>query len=60
MGSKADNLPFHSGDAVQVQSPGGGGYGVPAKRSPQRTAFDLRMGYITEEFARRNYGWVKS
>ncbi|MFO1190236.1 MAG: hydantoinase B/oxoprolinase family protein [Alphaproteobacteria bacterium] len=56
MGAKEDNLPFKPGDSVQIQSPGGGGYGAPAKRSKERTAFDLRMGYISKDFARRNYG----
>ena len=34
---------------------GGGGYGPPSERDPERCSTDVREGYITEEHARRHY-----
>ena len=39
-----------------MQTPGGGGYGLPADRDPAMIAHDLEFGYITPEAARRDYG----
>lgn len=35
--------------------PGGGGYGDPAEREPERVLEDVEMGYFTQEAARRDY-----
>jgi N-methylhydantoinase B len=35
---------------------GGGGYGPPHEREPERVADDLREGWITREHARAVYG----
>ncbi|HLS88196.1 MAG TPA: hydantoinase B/oxoprolinase family protein [Sphingobacteriaceae bacterium] len=37
---------------------GGGGYGDPFLRPPERVAWDVRLGYVTPESARRDYGVV--
>jgi N-methylhydantoinase B len=41
---------------VTVELPGGGGYGPPAMRDPQRVLEDVREGYVTLEQARDAYG----
>ena len=45
-------------DVVVMQSPGGGGYGDPLDRPPERVAEDVREGYITRDRARDGYGVV--
>jgi N-methylhydantoinase B len=47
---------IHPGEIVTMQTPGGGGYGLPADRDPAMIAHDLEFGYITPEAARRDYG----
>jgi N-methylhydantoinase B len=44
------------GDVVHVNLPGGGGYGDPFERDPQKTLWDVIEGYVTPEEAERNYG----
>jgi N-methylhydantoinase B len=38
--------------------PGGGGFGDPLARDPQRVGADVRDGYVTPERAREDYGVV--
>jgi N-methylhydantoinase B len=45
-------------DAIQLQLPGGGGFGDPQARDPQRVRDDVLDGLITAEEARRDYGVV--
>lgn len=45
------------GQTVQLAFPGGGGMGPPGERDLQAVARDLRLGYVSEEAARRDYGW---
>ena len=42
---------------IKLRLPGGGGYGDPSKRDPAHVRNDLRNGYISEEGARKHYGW---
>ena len=42
-------------DAICLQLPGGGGFGDPRKREPERVREDVRDGLITAEQARRDY-----
>ena len=47
-GRRIDNRRQHvlrKGDTVLVRTPGGGGYGRPARRDPARVARDGHMGY---------------
>ncbi|MGE0765318.1 MAG: hydantoinase B/oxoprolinase family protein [Hyphomicrobiaceae bacterium] len=37
---------LHKGDVVTLETPGGGGYGEPARRSPIARARDRQMGYV--------------
>ncbi|MBI1219489.1 MAG: methylhydantoinase [Rhodobacteraceae bacterium] len=46
--SKAQDIPLGPGDRVEVRTPGGGGYGPPARRDPVARAHDLAMGYYSE------------
>jgi N-methylhydantoinase B len=45
-------------DAIQLGLPGGGGFGDPRTRDPQRVAEDVLDGLITAEEARRDYAVV--
>jgi N-methylhydantoinase B len=45
------------GDTVTHISPGGGGYGDPAKREPARIRADIEAGLISPEAASKDYGF---
>jgi len=44
------------GEGFWSRSGGGGGYGPPHEREPERVAFDVAEEYITAEEARDIYG----
>jgi N-methylhydantoinase B len=46
------------GDVVLHEQPGGGGFGDPFTRDPERVATDARNEKITLEYARREHGVV--
>ncbi|MFB6221022.1 MAG: hydantoinase B/oxoprolinase family protein [Halolamina sp.] len=46
------------GDVASVQTPGGGGYGDPTERDPQRVLDDVRNDKVSVEAAREEYGVV--
>ena len=56
--SKIAGLRLRKNDVVAWQLAGGGGYGEPWKRETKRVARDVRMGYVTREAARAEYGVV--
>jgi N-methylhydantoinase B len=41
---------------IRVSTPGGGGYGDPARRDPARIARDVARGYYTAEAAEKLLG----
>jgi N-methylhydantoinase B len=43
--SKDQDIQLRAGDIINVQTPGGGGYGNPADRSAKLTAKDAKHGY---------------
>ena len=47
--SKEQGIPITEGDAITVETPGGGGYGNPEARDPAKTARDLVRGYYASE-----------
>jgi len=51
---------FHLGpdDVYVVYYGGGGGFGDPLEREPERVAFDVGNGYVSAAEARRTYGVV--
>ena len=51
--SKAQDIPLDPGDRVRVRTPGGGGYGDPARRDPAAVAEDVRLGRYSTADARR-------
>lgn len=51
--SKEQDVPLKAGDRVRVKTPGGGGYGEPAKRDPKLIDEDVRLERYTAEEARR-------
>jgi N-methylhydantoinase B len=51
-----DVVPCAPGDVIRVQGPGGGGYGDPFKRSPDKVLHDVRCGFVSLDNARVKYG----
>ena len=45
-----------AGSVIDMVTPGSGGFGVPAKRSPGAIGRDLLDGYVTSDGATRDYG----
>src|SRR5205085_4839977 len=45
-------------DAIRLQLPGGGGFGDPRARDPQRVLDDVLDGFITAHDAERDYAVV--
>lgn len=54
--SKDQGIRLQKGDWVEVHTPGGGGYGDPAKRDARAIATDIALGYYSKEEARRRFG----
>ena len=55
MVSKITDVSIKRGQKVRLETPGGGGFGDPAMRDPDKVARDVRFGYVTPEAARRDY-----
>jgi N-methylhydantoinase B len=53
--SKVTDIKIRRGQKVRLETPGGGGFGDPATREPERVVRDVRLGYISPEAARRDY-----
>lgn len=49
---------LEEGERVVLRSAGGGGYGDPLDRPSEQVALDFRLGYISQESLRYNYGVV--
>jgi len=58
MVSKITDISIGQGQRVRLETPGGGGYGDPLTRDPQRVARDVRLGYVTPAMACSEYGVV--
>lgn len=50
------NMRLDAGEAYVLHSGGGGGFGDPKKRDKAAVQRDLRLGYISQETARKVYG----
>lgn len=50
------SLTLAAGEAVRVETLGGGGFGPPAERDPAALARDLADGKVSREAAERDYG----
>jgi N-methylhydantoinase B len=55
---KVTGHPIREGDLVVMESAGGGGFGDPLARDPERVRRDVRAGYVSRERARDGYGVV--
>ena len=47
-----------AGDRLRLEMAGGGGFGDPHERDPERVAEDVRNGFVSPESARSDYGVV--
>jgi len=54
--SKDQDIEIGVGDVVRVSTPGGGGFGDPARRKPEAIARDVAKGYYSEAEAREKFG----
>jgi len=52
---KSKAYPLEPGDAIIVETGGGGGYGAPGERPRELVKRDLRRGYVSAEAAAREY-----
>lgn len=52
------DVTLNTGEKLISQAPGGGGYGDPLDRDPERVAWDVREGWITPDRARSIHGVV--
>ena len=55
---KLKMLPVEMGNIISLRSPGGGGWGDPAKRDPALVQKDVEQGLLSPEGAKRDYGVV--
>lgn len=56
--SKGAYVVVNAGDRVEIRPAGGGGYGDPIAREPERVLADVRDGYVSRASAERDYGVV--
>jgi N-methylhydantoinase B len=49
---------LNKGDAVTIRAGGGGGFGPPHERDPERVLHDVREGYVSIAAAAEKYGVV--
>jgi len=49
-------LEFRPGDVCIINVPGGGGYGPPREREPERVREDVAAGLVTRRAAWETYG----
>jgi N-methylhydantoinase B len=48
------------GERLVIEMPGGGGMGPAAERDPAAVRRDVRLGYLSAEAAKREYGVDRS
>jgi len=54
----AEGVILARGDLLRFTTCGGGGYGDPAEREPERVLDDVADGFVTAQAAREDYGVV--
>jgi N-methylhydantoinase B len=54
--SKDQGIEIGAGDVIEVTTPGGGGFGDPLCRRPERVARDVARGYYTPDEALALFG----
>ena len=53
--SKVTDIKIRRGQKVRLETPGGGGFGHPEQRDPQRVVRDVRLGYVSRDNAHKIY-----
>ena len=53
--SKTANIALAVGESIRIETPGGGGYGDPALRTPARLRQDIADGKVTHAAAEHDY-----
>lgn len=53
-----DDMPLHAGDLMRVITTGGGGWGDPLERDPEKVLMDVIQGKVSHRSAREDYGVV--
>ena len=56
--SKMVGIHIERGQKLRLETPGGGGYGEPTRRDPQSVARDVKLGFVSADKARSDYGVV--
>ena len=56
MASKIVGVSLNRGQRIRLETPGGGGYGKPQSRDPERVAEDVRLGFVSRDQALERYG----
>ncbi len=54
--SRYADYPLKTDDVFRLDTPGGGGYGDPLERDPEKVLADVREGYVSPDHAARDYG----
>jgi len=52
----SDNIEVRAGEIVRIVTTGGGGWGDPLVREPDRVAYDVTCGLVSQDAAARDYG----
>jgi N-methylhydantoinase B len=55
--TKFTNVVLREGDELRYRTPGGGGFGDPREREPERVLEDVLEGWVTYDAAARDYGF---
>src|SRR5204863_9480267 len=58
LGSIFSDVPIGEGDVFSRPTAGGGGFGDPLEREPQRVIEDIKDDYVSIERAAKDYGVV--
>jgi N-methylhydantoinase B len=56
----SDGHVLKRGEIVRIETGGGGGWGHPFDREPERVLEDVRGGFVSRDRAERDYGVVVS
>ena len=56
----SDGAVVRRGDVVRIETGGGGGFGHPFNREPERVLADVRGGFVSTQSAATDYGVVLS
>lgn len=54
--ARSRQVLLEQGDCLRLRLPGGGGFGDPFAREPERVLEDVRRGFVSPERARQDYG----